>query len=1345
MTSSQDTKNLDVNNSNDSLQRHEHQLGGHDKLLSLDNFILVKPCNKFEKDFYESSVIHPKFAKWMPKYFGCLTLQGHNSTLSDQTIDVNIIRRGIEEQNANITGAVCIENCLYKFKKPCFLDLKLGKRLYGEDADEAKKQKMIRKAKNTTADSFAFKLTAFKVFKKSTDSYVNYSRDYCNKLNSDNLASSFFHFFEADISEKLRQTIIKRFIEDIESLIEVMNNEEMRLYGASLFVIVELATQLGISAGVSIYCLLQFEWNRRLKSMQYLYIPRTKLPINPSPPIPPGLFSWIKATIFLPDEFYLKNVGLDATIYIRFLWMAFQFLVFNTIIVGSILLPINYYGGGNETGVTIFSMNNIPIEVTEPLWAHAICTYFVSISWMYLLYKNYYDYMKMFEQHLLNRVVNDPITARTVMISRIPHNLRSEEKLQKFVENLSLGPVESARMVRHTGKLDRKIDRREKVLLELEKAHIRLAKNVCNAIDKRKFGSKFFAKLFGHKNDSFVILESGETSEHQRIQTLIEWLDPLSCTFPGDDTIEQEDSYGRKFIIWNSLSQISKKIIDKYQPTHRVKFTKSVRSIDHFLKKFNYLDRRIAELRSMPITEAPYKATSTGFVTFRDHISAQLCAQSIMCSEPHTCTTNMAPEPRDLLWDNLTMRFKEKVIRKIIVNACVWGLTIFWLFPIISILTLTSIDSLSKGLKFLGPLLTTSPLLLTLLQNVLPTVLVSTCMAILPWILMELSKQESFSSYSGLEEAVLVRYYHFSFFNVFIVFLFGITFLQAIFDVINKPTSILDVLATSLPRGATFFINYVIFNIITHGLELVQVGSQLFFHIALTSRFIATTPRMLQRITHPWSFQFYYYYPMHILVFVITLTYSTINPLILVFSLVYYSIALVVFKHQFAYCYVRRYEAGGKFYHRVFGYTTDGLIVFQLTILGMIWLRKAVFSGATLIPLLAGTIYFKYYCHKTFHSRTHFLALDSRDKIPNAGQDDQEDNQEQVGKVGKVEKINTDNSESSGKAMKSDKKFNDVHEETNSSNGIKETVIENRFEGKITDDKFYKLGSDNEINMENNLKKNYSYYSENTEKIGNSEESLTVFGRSDKKQLINIGEINENTQSSIDITQTNTLDEKKESDIANKSSFNNDGKKLKIEIDTNIPLVLTPDRLSIQDTGARRLTSRGNLQGCIIHPAHFIHDPNRKIVQDNVSPYQTYTHPNLVKSLNRKLWLPRDPLKKINVDGTVELDRALTSSEGGSGIVGYWGGVSSYLGEARVSMHGAHEFPISPFHQRYGTNHKRKPTSETGPAEQCDEEEISPYDCGLLSPEEEGIVTLNGFNSGELKSVVILTSYEHIL
>src|SRR6266542_6319224 len=106
--------------------------------------------------------------------------------------------------------------------------------------------------------------------------------------------------------------------------------------------------------------------------------------------------------------------------YIRFLRMAFQFVLFNLIIVGSVLMPINYTSGNKEAGVTSLSVSNIPTDNIKILWAHVICTYIVSISWMFLLYKNYYVYMKLHKEYLIKKVNSNDISVRTVMISRIP-------------------------------------------------------------------------------------------------------------------------------------------------------------------------------------------------------------------------------------------------------------------------------------------------------------------------------------------------------------------------------------------------------------------------------------------------------------------------------------------------------------------------------------------------------------------------------------------------------------------------------------------------------------------------------------------------------------------------------------------------------------------------------------------------------------------------------------------------------------------------------------------------------------------------------------------------------------
>lgn len=236
--------------------------------------------------------------------------------------------------------------------------------------------------------------------------------------------------------------------------------------------------------------------------------------------------------------------------------------------------------------------------------------------------------------------------------------------------------------------------------------------------------------------------------------------------------------------------------------------------------------------------------------------------------------------------------------------------------------------------------------------------------------IIEISKRQDFVSYSELENSVFGRYYHFAIFNVLIVFLLGTTFLTTMLDVLYEPTMLLQLLANALPQGANFFLNYILFNSSTHAMELIQLGSQLFGHLVLTQPCISRTPRMRMRYTSPWSFPFYYYYPSHILVLVITLTYSVIQPLILIFALFYFSFALAVYRHQYMYCYIRRYETNGsRHYRRIVRYTSDGLIIFQLTMIGLLYLKGVLSAATTVLPLLIFTIWTKVKLHRLFQQR----------------------------------------------------------------------------------------------------------------------------------------------------------------------------------------------------------------------------------------------------------------------------------------------------------------------------------------------------------------------------------------
>ncbi|RIA86563.1 hypothetical protein C1645_779421 [Glomus cerebriforme] len=158
-----------------TLKKFDRQIGGHDRLLSVeDGFLIIKPCNDIEKEFYENSVLYPDFAQWIPKYYGSLQLQGVHSASNNLEIAASdIIAQNFggesSSQCTNVTEvddkAICIENLLYKFKKPCIMDLKLGTQLWGEDADEAKRQRMTKRAKETTSGSLGIRLTAYQVNK----------------------------------------------------------------------------------------------------------------------------------------------------------------------------------------------------------------------------------------------------------------------------------------------------------------------------------------------------------------------------------------------------------------------------------------------------------------------------------------------------------------------------------------------------------------------------------------------------------------------------------------------------------------------------------------------------------------------------------------------------------------------------------------------------------------------------------------------------------------------------------------------------------------------------------------------------------------------------------------------------------------------------------------------------------------------------------------------------------------------------------------------------------------------------------------------------------------------------
>lgn len=93
-----------------------------------------------------------------------------------------------------------------------------------------------------------------------------------------------------------------------------------------------------------------------------------------------------------------------------------------------------------------------------------------------------------------------------------------------------------------------------------------------------------------------------------------------------------------------------------------------------------------------------------------------------------------AYEPRDVLWYNVIIRGRERLVRETLVWAVTILLSFFWIFPISAFSTLTSVDTLQRVFPKLVDAAEDSPILQNIIQGLIPTLAVNIFMAILPLI-----------------------------------------------------------------------------------------------------------------------------------------------------------------------------------------------------------------------------------------------------------------------------------------------------------------------------------------------------------------------------------------------------------------------------------------------------------------------------------------------------------------------------------------------------------------------------------------------------------------------------------
>ncbi|TFB01240.1 Inositol polyphosphate multikinase [Trichoderma ghanense] len=270
----------------DELRDYDHAVAGHaGTLCDADGELFIKPCTQTEIAFYQAVEAngYRDFAEIMPLFMGDLQLSSPQDVPLDDALLGVISDDGVETSKESIAAkiveqvakvvpsavaecaaswvpnqgkkiktdkSVVLENASFGYKKANILDVKLGVRLWADDAPAEKKRRFDAITEQTTHGNLGFRISGMKVYQGSGDKakwdkegYMIYDKDFGRlTVNDDNVVDAFRTFIfnkTAGIDQALGRAVCAAFVRDLERVEEVLMNHETRMYSSSLLFIFE--------------------------------------------------------------------------------------------------------------------------------------------------------------------------------------------------------------------------------------------------------------------------------------------------------------------------------------------------------------------------------------------------------------------------------------------------------------------------------------------------------------------------------------------------------------------------------------------------------------------------------------------------------------------------------------------------------------------------------------------------------------------------------------------------------------------------------------------------------------------------------------------------------------------------------------------------------------------------------------------------------------------------------------------------------------------------------------------------------------------------------------------------
>lgn len=703
-----------------------------------------------------------------------------------------------------------------------------------------------------------------------------------------------------------------------------------------------VASLLGFAAFLA-FCVLRNTWSRLYASR---FTRRQGLPALPQK----SFFAWLPIVWRITEAEVLEFAGLDAFVFLSVFRFAIQLLSIMGVLATLVISPVRYhftgrYDEGDDQG---------PISVNYKdrryLWVYVAFTYIFTYLTLTMLIRQTKNVVKVRQEYLGRQ---NAVTDRTIRLSGIPPELRDEDKLKRHIEELNIGRVSSITICREWKPLNRLFKQRKRVLYLLEEKWAKYLGPYSISDARQNLPVRRARESFRLERNEF---RDDETDDD----------DDGVASLPGDDYRSMYE-YST-----HSAVNISDTPYQHLRPTVKMGLWglrgPTVDAIDYYTNQLEVLDEEILRAR-----QRHYPATPTAFITMDTAASAQMAAQAVLDPKVHHLITRLAPAPHDIIWDNIVLSRKERLLKLYAITILIGIVSVTLVVPVGYLATLLNPKTIREFWPWLADFLESNEWARNAVSGLLPTYLFTLLNFAIPFLYVYLSSKQGFISHGDEELSAVSKNFFYIFVNLFLVFTTAGT-ASNYWGFLSDTTKIAYQLARSLNELALFYVDLIVFQGLgMFPFKLLLIGSVLQFPFIRTR---CKTPRDYRNLYKPPIFNFGLHLPQPILVLIITIIYSVFSAKIVLSGLLYFIVGYHVYKYQLLYSVVHPPHSTGQVWPIVFRRIIMGLLLFQLTITGTLaTFHDGYILAMCLIPLPLATIAVLLNFQKHYLPLSFFIAL----------------------------------------------------------------------------------------------------------------------------------------------------------------------------------------------------------------------------------------------------------------------------------------------------------------------------------------------------------------------------------